>query len=167
VDPFVPRAYDRAMTPRVDHLALPCFDLEATRRFCVDVLGAPLVHAEAGETWLLAAHAFAGVMLDYFVILGEKRTPSRGREEIRHHGIAVGSAADLARWKERIAATGAEMWTEDHGSDEHVYFYDPNGNLFELTADQWTVRAKGADPDAAKSVIEAWTARRGSSGESP
>jgi catechol 2,3-dioxygenase-like lactoylglutathione lyase family enzyme len=151
------------MTPRVDHLALPCFDLEATRRFCVEVLGAPLVHAQSGEAWLLTAYAFAGVMLDYFVVLGEKRPPSRGRDEIRHHGIAIGSPEDLARWKERIVASGAETWTENHGSDAHLYFYDPSGNLFELTPDAWTVRAKGTSSDAANAVIAAWNARRGSS----
>jgi catechol 2,3-dioxygenase-like lactoylglutathione lyase family enzyme len=151
---------DPAMTPRLDHLALPCFDLDATHGFCLDLLGAPLVHAQSGDTWLLAAYEFAGVMLDYFVVPGEKRPPSRGRDETRHHGIAVGSVKDLERWKERIANSGAETWTEDHGSDEHVYFYDPNGNLFELTADAWTVRAKGADPVAAGAVIDAWRARK-------
>jgi catechol 2,3-dioxygenase-like lactoylglutathione lyase family enzyme len=166
VDPLVRGAYDVTMTPRVDHLALPCFDLDATQKFCVDVLEAPLVHAQSGDKWLLAGYTFAGVMLDYFVVLGEERPRSRGRDEIRHHGISVGSVADLARWRKRIKGSGAEMWTEDHGSDEHVYFYDPNGNLFELTADEWTVRGKGTDPDAAKAVIEAWRARRRRPGES-
>jgi len=150
-----------AMTPRIDHLALPCFDLEATHRFCDDVLGAPLVHAEAGKTWLLVAYPFAGVMLDYFVVVGEARPPSRGRDEIRHHGLAVGSVADLAQWKGRIVAAGCvETWSEDHGGDEHFYFYDPNGNLFELTADAWTVRAKGVNPSNAAAVLAAWQRAR-------
>jgi glyoxylase I family protein len=147
------------MTLRVDHLALPSFDVDKTHAFCVNVLGAPLVHAQSGDTWLLAAYAFAGVMLDYFIVVGEKRPASRGRDELRHHGIAVGSAADLARWRDRVERGGGETWIEDHGQDEHFYFYDPNGNLFELTADAWTVRAKGPDPDAAKEVLEAWRAR--------
>jgi catechol 2,3-dioxygenase-like lactoylglutathione lyase family enzyme len=158
------------MGPRLDHLALPCFDLDATHAFCTTVLDAPLVHAEAGETWLLSAYAFAGVMLDYFVIPGEPRPPLRGRDEIRHHGFTVGSIADLARWKDRIVSSGAETWTEHHGpggsggippsQGEHLYFYDPNGNLFELTADAWTVRAKGTDPVAANGVLDAWRARK-------
>jgi catechol 2,3-dioxygenase-like lactoylglutathione lyase family enzyme len=159
VDPTASGAYDRRMTPRVDHLALPCFDLDATHRFCESVLGAPLEHAEAGTSWLLVAYSFAGVMLDYFVVLGETRPPSRGRGEIRHHGIAVGSVDDLGRWKARIVSSGAESWSEDHGNDEHFYFYDPSGNLFELTADAWTVRAKGADASAAREVLTAWRAR--------
>jgi len=159
MDSNVARAYETAMTPRVDHLALPCFELDSTHGFCIEVLEAPLMRAASGERWLLMAYAFAGVTLDYFFVPGEKRPPSRGQDEIRHVGIAVGSVADLARWKKRIVANGAETWTEDHGDSEHLYFYDPNGNLFEMTADQWTMRARGTDPAGAKAVIEAWKAR--------
>ena len=114
----------------------------------------------ADQRWLLLAYDFAGIMLDYFVVTGEKRAPSRGRNEIRHQGISVGAIPDLAEWKQRIAASGVEMWTEDHGGDEHVYFFDPSGNLFELTADKWTVRAKGTDPVAAAQVLAAWRERQ-------
>ncbi len=155
------RSMLRPMTPRIDHIALPCFDLDATERFCAEVLDAPLVHAQSGPTWLLVGHAFAGVMLDYFVVVGAERPPSRGRDEIRHHGIAVGSPDDLARWKRRVARSGAESWIEDHGGDEHLYFYDPNGNLMELTADPWTVRAKGTDTLQASAVLDAWRRERG------
>jgi catechol 2,3-dioxygenase-like lactoylglutathione lyase family enzyme len=141
---------------RVDHLACPCFDIDGTLRFWTDVMGAPLVHAESGERWLLMAFDFAGVLVDYFVVLGDVRPPSRGRDEIRHYGLAVGSPAEVSAWKAHIAASGAEMWTEDHGNDEHVYFFDPNGNLFEITAEEWTVRARGFDPAGAARTLAAW-----------
>jgi catechol 2,3-dioxygenase-like lactoylglutathione lyase family enzyme len=144
---------------RVDHLACPCFDLDATHRFWTEIMGAPLVHAQSGATWLLLAYDFAGITLDYFVVIGETRPPSRGRDEIRHCGIAVGTRERLAAWKAKLAASGAQMWLEDHGNDEHVYFFDPSGNLFELTADEWTVRAKGTDAAAAAAVLAAWRAR--------
>jgi catechol 2,3-dioxygenase-like lactoylglutathione lyase family enzyme len=143
---------------RVDHLACPCHDLGATHAFWTQVMGAPLVHAQSGDGWLLAAYDFAGVLIDYFVVVGEARPPSRGRDEIRHCGIAAASPAEVAAWKQRIVASGAETWTEDHGGDEHVYFYDPNGNLFEITAAEWTVRARGLDPTAAAQTLAAWTA---------
>jgi catechol 2,3-dioxygenase-like lactoylglutathione lyase family enzyme len=148
---------------RVDHLACPCFDIGATHRFWTEVMGAPLVHAQSGKRWLLLAFDFAGVLVDYFVIAGEERPPSRGRDEIRHYGLAVGSPAEVSAWKARIAASGAEMWTEDHGNDEHVYFFDPSGNLFEITADEWTVRSRGFDPDAAARTLAAWTVKTRSS----
>jgi catechol 2,3-dioxygenase-like lactoylglutathione lyase family enzyme len=144
---------------RVDHVACPCFDLDATHRFWTEVMQAPLVHAESGERWLLMAFEFAGVLVDYFVVDGEARPPSRGRDEIRHCGIAVGSPAEVSAWKQRLAASSAEMWTEDHGGDEHVYFYDPSGNLFEITADAWTVRARGLDAPAAARTVAAWKAK--------
>ncbi len=147
------------MSARVDHIACPCFDLEATHSFWTIVMRAPLLHAQSADRWLLVAYEFAGVMLDYFVVVGETRPASRGREEIRHCGIMVGSPSDLGAWKQRIEASGVEMWTEDHGDDLHLYFYDPSGNLFELTADEWTVRSKGTDPIAAEHVLRAWQTR--------
>jgi catechol 2,3-dioxygenase-like lactoylglutathione lyase family enzyme len=146
---------------RVDHLACACYDVDATHGFWTGVMDAPLAHAQSGDGWLLVAYDFAGVLIDYFVVDGERRPASRGQAEIRHCGIAVGSPANVAAWKQRIAASGAEMWTEDHGDDEHVYFYDPNGNLFELTADEWTVRARGLDAAAAARTLAAWKARGG------
>jgi catechol 2,3-dioxygenase-like lactoylglutathione lyase family enzyme len=147
------------MTLEVDHVACPCFDLDATHRFWTEFMSAPLVYAQAGESWLLTAYDFGGVMLDYFLIPGEVRPPSRGRDEIRHCGIAVHKSSELEDWKVRIEASGAETWLEDHGDDEHVYFYDPNGNLFELTAAAWTVRAKGTDPAGALDVVRRWKER--------
>lgn len=58
---------------------------------------------------------------------------------------------------------GAEMWTEDDRDDEHVYFFDPSGNLFEITADEWTVRSRGFDPEGAARTLAAWTAKTRSS----
>jgi len=153
------RAWAKLVSVRVDHIACPCYDVDATHAFWTEVMRAPLVHAESGEGWLLLAYDFAGVLVDYFVVSGESRPASRGRREIRHCGIAVGSPAEVSAWKQRIAATGAELWTEDHGADEHVYFFDPSGNLFELTAEQWTVRARGLDPGAAARTFAAWKAR--------
>lgn len=143
---------------RVDHIACPCFDIEATHAFWTDVMGAQLAYAESGERWLLMAYDFAGVLIDCFLMVGETRPPSRGRNEIRHCGLAVDSPAEVSTWKRRLAASGAETWTEDHGDDEHVYFTDPNGNLFEITATQWTVRARGLDPLAAAQTVADWKA---------
>jgi catechol-2,3-dioxygenase len=120
---------------------------------------APLIHAQSGERWLLVAYDFGGIMIDYFVLVGEPRPPSRGREEVRHCGVAVGTPEDLAAWKARIAASRVEMWTEQHGASEHVYFLDPSGNVFELTADEWTVRGKGIDPREAERVLAEWRGR--------
>lgn len=147
------------LSVRVDHFACPCFDVEATHIFWTETMGAQLAHAESGPGWLLVAYDFAGVLIDYFVIIGESRPASRGRSEIRHCGIAVASPTEVSTWKQRIASSGAEMWTEDHGRDEHVYFFDPNGNLFEITAEEWTVRARGLNPTAAASTLAAWRQR--------
>jgi hypothetical protein len=39
------------------------------------------------------------------------------------------------------------------------YSFDPSGKLFEITAEEWMVRARGLDPDAALRMLAAWKAR--------
>jgi hypothetical protein len=41
---------------------------------------------------------------------------------------------------------------------EHVYSFDPIGKLFEITAEEWTVRARGLNRDAAVRMLAAWKA---------
>jgi hypothetical protein len=42
--------------------------------------------------------------------------------------------------------------------DEHVYPFDPSGELFEIAAEERTVRARGLTPASAR-MLAAWKAR--------
>lgn len=152
---------------RTDHLAFPSFDARVTHRFYTEVMGFPLVHAQSGpsSTWgqeyLLTAYAIGdGRALDFFEHDGMRRPEPDGLpHDIRHVGLATPSREDIERWKARLDEHGVRWYVEDHGDDEHLYFSDPNGILFEITAEEDTLGSQAASKEALD-VVERWTASR-------
>jgi glyoxylase I family protein len=150
----------------IDHVAFPSFDAAATHRFYTTVLGAALKSATSGDsaTWnaryLLAAYELEGAELDFFTFDGIVRPQPDGLpEDIRHVGIAVASAADLARMRARLDEHAASYWVEQHDGDDgdHVYVRDPNGLVIELSvaAPPSARRANGGRADAGD-VVRQW-----------
>jgi catechol 2,3-dioxygenase-like lactoylglutathione lyase family enzyme len=128
----------------IDHVALACFDLEATERFYGEVLGLPVVeradgvsHDWEGRAWRLAAFALpSGALLDFFQIEGvEPPKPQGSVDTVRHVALAVATRADLESLRERLERFGIEIPEEqDHGGGRHsIYFFDPNRNYVEIT----------------------------------
>ena len=147
----------------IDHIAYPSFDAAETHRFYTDVLGAQLKAASSGQsaTWnalyLLAAYELEGAELDFFSFAGIVRPPADGLpEDIRHVGITVATAAELARMRARLDAHAASYWVERHDGDEgeHVYVRDPNGLVIEFSVVEapYAVRADAIE------VVERWIA---------
>lgn len=147
----------------IDHVAHPSFDVAATHRFYTDVLGARLKTASSGESaawnarYLLAGYEFEGAELDFFSFAGIVRPPPDGLpEDIRHVGIAVSTATELARMRARLDEHAVAYWVEHHDGDEgeHVYVRDPNGLLIELSVTEppYAERADAID------VVERWIA---------
>jgi len=129
---------------RIDHLALPCFDPEATRVFYGERLGLPLAASFRGTSsvwgdrgfWHLAFALPDGACLDFFAIDGVAR-PEGDPVPVgaRHLALAVRSRAELEGWRARLAA--GEVWISDpvdHGEGRvSLYCFDPNGHQLELT----------------------------------
>ena len=147
----------------IDHVAHPSFDAAETHRFYTDVLGARLKTASSGQsaTWharyLLAAYELEGAELDFFSLAGIVRPPPDGLpEDIRHVGIVVATAAELARMRARLDEHAVSYWVEHHDGDEgeHVYVRDPNGLLIEFSVAEppYAGRADAID------VVERWIA---------
>jgi glyoxylase I family protein len=144
----------------IDHIACPSFDAAATHRFYADVLGARLKSASVGDSaawnarYLLAAYDLEGAELDFFSFEGIVRPPPDGLpHDIRHVGIAVATAADVARVRERLDRHAVSYWVEQHdGDDEHLYVRDPNDLVieFSVTAAPYAERADAAD------VVRRW-----------
>jgi glyoxylase I family protein len=157
---------------RTDHMAFSSFDARATHRFYTDVMGFPLVHAQSGpsSTWgkqyLLTAYAIGdGRAIDFFEHEGMRRPEPDGLpHDIRHVGLAAPLREDLGRWKARLDEHGVRWYVEDHGDDEHLCFSDPNGVLFELTAEEDTLPTQEASMEAL-TVVERWASAR--EGRSP
>lgn len=129
----------------VHHVAFRCQDVEATRRFYVDVLGLELAAAlpftEApGGGPLNYMHLFFrmgdGRFIAFFDLPDNKRPdlfkPSSGFN--RHIALEVADDAALAAGKARMEAAGLAVdGPIDHGFVRSIYTWDPNGIQVELT----------------------------------
>jgi glyoxylase I family protein len=144
----------------IDHVAHPSFDVAATHRFYAELLGARLKFALSGDSpewnasYLLAAYELEGCELDFFSYVGITRpSPDGLPRDIRHVGIALSSAADLARVRERLNRDGIAYWTERHDDDhEHLYATDPNGLVLEFSV----AAAPSAESPDALEVLRRW-----------
>jgi catechol 2,3-dioxygenase-like lactoylglutathione lyase family enzyme len=115
-------------------------DLAAARRFYAEVLGLPLIAAEAGR------HVFFRCGEGVLLVFDPEATASPGRTgpaEVPAHGACgpghVAFAvreADLPAWRERLEACGVPIEAEvawPRGG-RSLYFRDPAGNSLELTS---------------------------------
>jgi catechol 2,3-dioxygenase-like lactoylglutathione lyase family enzyme len=153
----------------IDHLAFPCFDLEATLRFYTEVLGASLRHAQSGpaQVWnakeylLVALELPGGVTVDFFAVDGMRRPSDDGLpKDIRHVALVVATRSEVTELRERLARASMPFWTETHDVDDlHVYTTDPNGVTLEIVAATDSVRARPHDPAGASGVVDQWLAR--------
>ncbi len=154
----------------IDHLAFPCFDVPATVRFYVEILGGTLRHAQSGpapawnakEYLLLAVGLPGGVTVDFFSFDGIQRPAADGLpRDIRHVALRVATRADVLAVQERYEAAGVAFWTESHeGADLHLYAADPNGVVVEVLETADTITSRAPNPVAARAVIDAWLAAR-------
>jgi catechol 2,3-dioxygenase-like lactoylglutathione lyase family enzyme len=147
-----------------DHVALPCFDVAASRRFYEDALGLRLLAAFTGDSELWRGRflhlAFGseggGAALDLFAVEGLGRPEEALPPGIRHVALALASAEELATRRARLAAQG--VWVSGpvaHGNHDSLYCFDPNGHQIELT---FRRAAPGDGETKAAQVVERWCA---------
>lgn len=155
---------DAPPVPRcVHHVALPCFDVPATHDFYAGILALPLVHAadaesrEWGGRFLHLGYAIGdGTLLSFFALAESSGRPDSSLpRDVRHLALDVESAAELDRWRERLAARGVEHWLEHHGGEPSLYCVDPNGHVLELTAAVMPRRVRDEEMQA---VLARWGA---------
>ncbi len=122
------------------HLAFPVTDLEATRRFFVELLGART--GREAERWIdfdfhghqLSAHLVAEIRADSTNPVDGDDVPAR------HFGVVL----DWDAWQqtaERLQQRGVTFLIEPHvrfagkvGEQATMFFRDPSGNAIELKA---------------------------------
>ena len=70
----------------------------------------------------------------FFTIGAEAQPSDAGRRTVGMYHIAweVGSLAELAETRERLAAAGALVGASDHGANKSLYAHDPDGLEFEV-----------------------------------
>jgi catechol 2,3-dioxygenase-like lactoylglutathione lyase family enzyme len=149
----------------IDHVALPCFDPEATRGFYEDALGLRLLGASEGESplwggrrFLLMIFSAGGQALDLFAVEGMERPPCDALPAgARHVALALESPDDVEERARRLRSHG--VWVSDlvgHGDHDSRYCFDPNGHQVELTFRR--ARRPASDPGAAREAIARFAA---------
>ena len=146
---------------RVDHLALPVYDAAATLAFYSGVLELPLVEVLSGDDWggkewlMMIFGLDDGRQISLIAFKGVKRPRADATlpADARHYACAVPTLAALRTWKTKLKLGGIAFSEEDHGDQRSIYFADPNGITWEITAPP-SKRAK--NDKAARARAEKW-----------
>jgi catechol 2,3-dioxygenase-like lactoylglutathione lyase family enzyme len=152
-----------------DHLALPARDAQETLDFFGGVLGLPLVGAQSGDDWgghpwlmmmfgLDDGRQLALCVLDGAPVLDDVAYT----DDLPHFALAVRDEAALESWRERLHEAGVSFREEDHGGQQSLYFSDPSGLAWEITAPASVAAAARAEVETAQDIVAAWIATRAS-----
>ena len=114
---------------RLDHWTLVTSDVERTRRFYAEVLGAELPKRVGGP----ASVNLAGTVIDFFPA-SDDNPPSPGSWG-QHHAYMIG-LDDYDRWVEHFGQQGVAFRRTTHGLHRmSIYVDDPDGYHIELTVE--------------------------------
>ena len=112
---------------RLEHWTLVASDVERTKRFYTQVLGAVEPERPGGPVSV----NLAGTIIDFFPA-GEGRAPSPGGGG-QHHAYII-KLEEYDPWVEHFKAHSVKMRLTTHGMHRiSIYFDDPDGYHFEFT----------------------------------
>ena len=132
---------------RLNHAVLYIHDLAAEVSFYTQTLGFEVRLEIPGRAAFLRA---PGSVNDHDLGLfdiGDAAAPSRPQIGLYHLAWEVGSLADLAEARTKLAAVGALVGESDHRVSKSLYAKDPSGIEFEV---MWRVPAEDWDAELAK-----------------
>jgi catechol 2,3-dioxygenase-like lactoylglutathione lyase family enzyme len=113
---------------RFDHWTLVSSDLDRTKRFYTEVLGAAIPERANGP----ASVTFANTIIDFFPA-GDGRQPSPGSTS-QHHAYII-DVADYDAWVEHLRANDVKLRQTTHALEGiSIFFDDPDGYHIELSA---------------------------------
>jgi catechol 2,3-dioxygenase-like lactoylglutathione lyase family enzyme len=126
---------------RLEHWTLVSTDVERTKRFYVDVLGAKLPERQGGPTSV----NLAGTVIDFFPTnLGAEPQPGSG---FQHHAYII-PLETYDAWVEHFASHNVPARKTTHGLGRmSIYVDDPDGYHIELTV-------PFSDPETGRKEIE-------------
>jgi catechol 2,3-dioxygenase-like lactoylglutathione lyase family enzyme len=118
---------------RIDHWTLVSSDIERTRRFFTEVLGATERERTRppGQGGPQAQVHLANTTIDFFAPDDEQRAPEPGGEG-QHHAYII-RYEDFDTWIERFGHYGVPLSFGNFGSRMSMLFDDPDGYHFEFT----------------------------------
>jgi catechol 2,3-dioxygenase-like lactoylglutathione lyase family enzyme len=125
-------AYERQLArrphfSRLNHISIPVRDLEASKKFYIEVLGGRLI--------LDSPPSFAEVLVAGTVVgmSNVRGCPQDADAEYPHIGFEIESDhfLPMKRWLEDHGVTTHAPWSRSH-VEALMYFKDPSGNLIEI-----------------------------------
>jgi catechol-2,3-dioxygenase len=112
---------------RLEHWTLVSTDIERTKRFYVDVLGAKSPERATGP----ASVVWGGTVIDFFPA-GKDRLPAPGTSG-QHHAYQI-ALEDYDPWVEHLRGAQTPVHLTTHGLGRmSIYVDDPDGFHIELT----------------------------------
>jgi catechol 2,3-dioxygenase-like lactoylglutathione lyase family enzyme len=115
---------------RLDHWTLVSSDIERTKRFYTEVLGAQ-ARERGPRGGGPVAVTLANTTIDFFATSDEQH-PSPG-DEIQHHAYMI-KFEDFDTWIERFGSFGVPLHYGNFANRMSLMFDDPDGYHFEFTA---------------------------------
>ena len=119
---------------RVGHLVLRVKDVERSRRFFEEILGFPVVaQNERGMVFFSTDVTDNHHMLAIMPAKEGAAMPTPDHVGMQHLSFELGSFAELQDAYRLFNEKGVKIeYTTYHGVTKNVYFYDPDGNRFEV-----------------------------------
>jgi len=119
---------------RVGHLVLRVKDLERSKRFFMEILGFPVVaENERGMVFFSTDVKDNHHMLAIVQAKEGAAMPTPDHVGMQHLSFELGNFAELQEAYRLLKEKGVTIhYTTYHGVAKSVYFYDPDGNMFEV-----------------------------------
>lgn len=138
---------------RLNHAVLYVRDLASTVSFYRETLGFEIRTEIPGRAAFLSAPGSANDHdLGLFEIVDPGATAPGPHVGLYHLAWEVGTLADLAETREKLAAAGALVGQSDHRVSKSLYAKDPNGIEFEV---MWRVPAEDWEQELSKGAMTA------------
>jgi catechol-2,3-dioxygenase len=138
---------------RLNHAVLYVRDLASTVSFYRETLGFEIRTEIPGRAAFLRAPGSANDHdLGLFEIVDPGATAPGPHVGLYHLAWEVGTLADLAETREKLAAAGALVGQSDHRVSKSLYAKDPNGIEFEV---MWRVPAEDWKQELSRGAMTA------------
>ena len=115
---------------QIDHVALRCASLEATKDWYVSTLGFEHVYRDHGDGVPIFLK-LGSTFLTLFPEKASEKPAANGRAW--HLALRAATYADFQSAQAELQAKGVSFQFQDHELSHSIYFFDPDGFLLEIT----------------------------------